>query len=101
MSSDALVIALREVVVERHCLTDPALSASYETVWTRRSHAAPRAVVRPGSPDEVAAILRACAAAGAGVVPQGGNTGLVGGSVPRGGEGGLSLARLSAIEGGD
>src|SRR5687767_3355002 len=98
MSTDALVTALREVVGERHCLTDPALRASYETDWTRRFHGAARAVVRPASTDEVAAILRACTAAGAGVVPQGGNTGLVGGSVPRGGEVVLSLLRLSEVE---
>ena len=97
MSSDALVTALREVVGERHCLTDPALRASYETDWTRRFHGVARAVVRPGSTSEVAAILQACAAAGAGVVPQGGNTGLVGGSVPRGGEVVLSLLRLNEI----
>src|SRR5687768_1816379 len=98
MSTDALVTALREVVGERHCLTDPALRASYETDWTRRFHGAARAVVRPGSTSEIAAILQACAAAGAGVVPQGGNTGLVGGSVPRGGEVVLSLLRLNEID---
>ena len=42
-------------------------------------------------------MLAACAAAGTGVVPQGGNTGLVGGGVPRGGEVVLSLARLTEI----
>jgi FAD/FMN-containing dehydrogenase len=46
----------------------------------------------------VAAVLRACAAAGVAVVPQGGNTGLVGGSVPRGGEIVLSTLRLTGIE---
>ena len=40
--------------------------------------------MRPGSTDEVAGALQVCAAAGVPVVPQGGNTGLVGGSVPRG-----------------
>ena len=40
------------------------------------------AVVRPGSVEEVSAVVRACAAAGVPVLPQGGNTGLVGGSVP-------------------
>lgn len=98
MSSDALVTALREVVGERHCLSDPALRASYETDWTRRFHGEALAVVRPGSAPEVAAILRACGDAGVGVVPQGGNTGLVGGSVPRGGEVVLSLLRLNEIE---
>ena len=98
MSPDALVTSLRAVVGERHCLTDPALRASYESDWTRRFHGEALAVVRPGSTAEVAAILQACAAAGVGVVPQGGNTGLVGGSVPRGGEVVLSLLRLNEID---
>ncbi|HEV2559973.1 MAG TPA: FAD-binding oxidoreductase [Microvirga sp.] len=54
------------------------------------------AVVRPGSTDEVAFVLRACAGAGIAVVPQGGNTGLVGGGVPQGGVV-LSLSRLDRI----
>ena len=88
---------LRAIVGERHCLTDPDLRASYETDWTRRWSGSALAVVRPGSTDEVAAVLRACADAGVGVVPQGGNTGLVGGSVPRGGEVVLD-PRLDGIE---
>ncbi|HEY8384128.1 MAG TPA: FAD-binding oxidoreductase [Microvirga sp.] len=54
------------------------------------------AVVRPGSTAEVGAVMRACAAAKVPVVPQGGNTGLVGGGVPHGGVV-LSLARLDRI----
>jgi FAD/FMN-containing dehydrogenase len=46
----------------------------------------------------VAAVLRTCADAGVGIVPQGGNTGLVGGSVPRGGEVVLSTLRLNGID---
>jgi FAD/FMN-containing dehydrogenase len=98
MTTDALIATLREVVGERHCLTDPALCASYETDWTRRWAGSATAVVRPGTVEEVAAALRACADAGVGVVPQGGNTGLVGGSVPRDGEVVLSTLRLNAIE---
>jgi FAD/FMN-containing dehydrogenase len=90
--------ALREIVGPRHCLTDPDVRASYETDWTRRWSGRALAVVRPGSTDEVAAVLRACTDAGVGVVPQGGNTGLVGGSVPRDGEVVLSTLRLNDIE---
>ncbi len=97
MTDAALLAHLRDVVGDRHCLTDAALRASYETDWTRRFSGSALAVVRPGSTAEVAAVLRACADSGVGVVPQGGNTGLVGGSVPRGGEVVLSLGRLSAI----
>jgi FAD/FMN-containing dehydrogenase len=78
-----LLDALRDAVGARHLLTDADLRASYETDWTRRWHGAALAVVRPASTGEVAAVLRACATAGVAVIPQGGNTGLVGGSVPR------------------
>ena len=98
MTSDQLIAALRDIVGDRHCLTDAALRASYETDWTRRFSGSALAVVRPASVEQVAAVLRTCASAGIGVVPQGGNTGLVGGSVPRGGEVVLSLLRLSEVE---
>jgi FAD/FMN-containing dehydrogenase len=98
MSSDALLAALREIVGERHCLTDPSLRASYETDWTRRFGGPALAVVRPATTDEVAAVLGACGDAGVGVVPQGGNTGLVGGSVPRDGEVVLSMLRLAEVD---
>ena len=98
MTPDALVASLREIVGETHCLTDPGLRASYETDWTRRFHGDALAVVRPASTVEVARVLVACADAGVAVVPQGGNTGLVGGSVPRGGEVVLSLLRLNQVD---
>jgi FAD/FMN-containing dehydrogenase len=75
---------LVEVVGPDHVLDDPDLTASYTTDWTGRFRGEALVVVRPGSTAEVAAVLRACSARGAPVVPQGGNTGLVGGSVPRG-----------------
>ena len=93
-----LLQRLRDAVGERHLLTDAELLATYETDWTRRFHGEARAVARPASTDEVVAVLRACADARAPVVPQGGNTGLVGGSVPRGGEIVLSTLRLAAVD---
>lgn len=78
-----LLDTLRAAVGDSHVLTDPDLRATYQTDWTGRWQAEALAVVRPASADEVAAVLRACAAAGAAVIPQGGNTGLVGGSVPQ------------------
>jgi len=92
-----LIERLRGIVGNSHCLTDATLRAGYETDWTRRFNGEALAVVRPGSADEVGAVLRACAEARVGVVPQGGNTGLVGGSVPRGGEVVLSMLRVSGI----
>ena len=95
--TDALLAALRAIVGDEHCLTDAALRASYETDWTRRFYGEAVAVVRPGSTEHVARVLVACAEAGVGVVPQGGNTSLVGGSVPRGDEVVLSMRRLDQI----
>lgn len=94
---DALAGHLAAIVGAEHVLTDPELTASFETDWTRRYHGQARLVVRPASTDQVAAVVRACAEAGAAIVPQGGNTGLVGGGIPRGGEVVLSLARLNTI----
>jgi FAD/FMN-containing dehydrogenase len=93
-----LIDELRAVVGDRNCLTDPDLLASHEVDWTGRFRGRALAVVRPASADEVAAILRACAESGIGVVPQGGNTGLVGGSVPRDGEVVVSLSRMADVE---
>jgi FAD/FMN-containing dehydrogenase len=92
--ADALIDALIEAVGGRDVLVDDDVRASYETDWTRRFHGRARAVVRPAGAEEVAAVLAACREHGAAVVPQGGNTGMVGGGVPRGGEVVLSLGRL-------
>lgn len=73
---------LRGLVGAAHVLTDPDMRAAYERDWTGRFGAPAAMVVRPGSTAEVAAVLAACARAGTSVVPQGGNTGLVGGGVP-------------------
>ncbi|MGZ4737163.1 MAG: FAD-binding oxidoreductase [Acidimicrobiia bacterium] len=95
--ADSLLDALVDIVGTHHVLVDAELRAGYETDWTGRFHGAARAVVRPGDPAQAGAVLAACAEAGAPVVPQGGNTGLVGGSVPRGGEVVVSLQRLNDI----
>jgi len=93
-----LIPALHAIVGEANVLVDRDVVATYERDWTGRFGAPATCVVRPADVDEVAAVLRACAAAGVPVVPQGGNTGLVGGGVPRaGGEVVLSLTRLDAI----
>lgn len=93
-----LVSSLADVVGAEHVLTDPSVTAGYTTDWTGRWHGRASAVVRPASTDEVAAVVRACGEAGVGVVPQGGNTGLVGASVPHDGEVVVSLRRLDAVE---
>lgn len=92
--SSVLRAALARAVGDANVLVDPDLVASYETDWTGRFRGRAGAVVRPATTAQVADVLRACAAAGVPVVPQGGNTGLVGGSVPRDGEVVLATARL-------
>jgi FAD/FMN-containing dehydrogenase len=79
-----LLAALRAAVGARHVLTDRDVVAGYETDWTGAYQGKALAVVRPASSPEVAGVVRACADADAPVVVQGGNTGLVGGSVPDG-----------------
>jgi FAD/FMN-containing dehydrogenase len=81
-----------------HLLTDPALAAPYGTDWTRRWSSRPLAVVRPADAAAVARVIEACAGHAVAVVPQGGNTGLVGGSVPGSDDAAvvLSLTRLTA-----
>ena len=81
--SDPLASALVEVVGAEHVLADPDVTASYAVDWTGRFRGEAKLVVRPGDSAQVAEVVRRCADAGAALVPQGGNTGLVGGSVPR------------------
>src|SRR5262245_7298246 len=95
----ALHDLLAEIVGARNVYTDAAETKPYFTDWRRQYAAAAQCVVRPGSTDEVARVVALCAREGIAVVPQGGNTGLVGGSVPSGvrPEIVLSLARMNRI----
>ncbi|MET0803915.1 MAG: FAD-binding protein, partial [Acidimicrobiales bacterium] len=85
MAADVIDHLRRELGPDR-IVTDADVLAPYETDWTGRFTGRARAVVRPRSVDEVAAVIAACRQDGIALVPQGGNTGLVGGGVPRGGE---------------
>jgi FAD/FMN-containing dehydrogenase len=96
--STELRSALVRAVGEEHVLVDPSLTGSYETDWTGRFSGRACCVVRPASTDQVSQLLRACADKHVPVVVQGGNTGLVGGGVPVGGEVVLSLTRLADLE---
>ncbi|MFP5467058.1 MAG: FAD-binding oxidoreductase [Gammaproteobacteria bacterium] len=97
----ALIDQLRAVVGAAHVLTrdDGTDLSAWEQDWRKRAHGKALAVVRPGTTDEVAAVVRACALAGHSLVPQGGNTGLVVGSVPdsSGQQVVLSLTRLNHV----
>ncbi len=98
MSPPGLLDALRAVVGADQVRTDGDLSA-WELDWRKRFRGRALAVVRPASTAQVAAVVRACAARGVAIVPQGGNTGLVGGSVPdaSGTQILLSLTRMNRI----
>ncbi|WP_448253209.1 FAD-binding oxidoreductase [Ottowia oryzae] len=93
-----LIEALQQAVGAAHVLTEGDLSA-YEHDWRRRARGRALAVVRPASAEQVAAVVRACVAHGATIVPQGGNTGLAVGSVPdeTGTQVLLSLRRMDKV----
>ncbi len=93
------ISVLAGVVGAEYVLTEAADLAPYLTDWRGRYQGAARCVVRPGTAAEVAAVVRACAAAGAPIVPQGGNTSLCGAATPD--DAGravlVSLSRLNRI----
>jgi len=93
-----LLDVLIGIVGAPHVLVDGDLKAQYEIDWTRRFTGEARCVVRPADTAEVAAVVRACGDAGVPITIQGGNTGLVGGGIPAGGEVLLSLGRLTGLE---
>ena len=94
-----MIEALRQIVGTSHVLTAPEDTKPYFTDWRRQYSAPAECVVRPGTTAEVARVVELCARQGVAVVPQGGNTGLVGGSVPTGTrrEIVLSLGRMNRI----
>ncbi len=93
-----LLNRLRDIVGDAHLFTEGDLSA-YEQDWRKRTRGKALAVVRPGNTQEVAAVVQACAEAHVSLVPQGGNTGLVVGSIPSdaGDQVVLSLLRMRAV----
>ncbi len=76
-----LIEQLQDTVGTDHVLTTGNLEA-YEKDWRGRIRGRALCVVRPGNTAEVAGVVKACAQAGVSIVPQGGNTGLVVGSIP-------------------
>ena len=94
----SLLHEFESIVGASHALHEDELVASYSTDWTGRFKGSTPLVLRPGTTEEVAQILRVAADASVALVPQGGNTGLVGGSVPLRGEVVLSLLRLNVCE---
>jgi FAD/FMN-containing dehydrogenase len=91
----ALIEALQAVVGTAQVLTGADM-ARYSRDWMGKYDGAPLAVVRPGNTDEVAACVKATAAHGVAIVPVSGNTGLVGGTMTKGGLM-ISLERMNRI----
>ena len=99
MTVTELLNAIRDVVGKRGLLTGDADTAAYVEDWRRLYRGRTPAVVRPATTDELAQVVRLCAEARVPLVPQGGNTSMVGGATPS--EDGsalvLSLARLARV----
>ncbi|MEA2685348.1 MAG: hypothetical protein QOE93_543, partial [Actinomycetota bacterium] len=78
-------------------LTEPEDTAPYCVDWSGRFRGTTAAVLRPSTTEQVAAVVAVCRRLGLGITLQGGNTGLVGGSVPLGGEVVVSLRGLDRV----
>ncbi len=98
-SVDDALARIREVVGAKGWIDDDAAMAPYVVDERGLYHGSCKAVVRPANREEVMGVIRICAEARISVVPQGGNTGLVGGSVPPAEGGGivLGLGRMNRI----
>ncbi|XP_001992092.2 D-2-hydroxyglutarate dehydrogenase, mitochondrial [Drosophila grimshawi] len=93
--NDKDVVHFEQLLGKNHVLTEDL--DAYNICFQKRIRGNSKLVLKPGSTDEVAAILRHCNERRLAVVPQGGNTGLVGGSVPICDEIVLSLQRLNKV----
>jgi FAD/FMN-containing dehydrogenase len=94
-----VIAALKAVVGPKGWLAAEAETTPYLVDARELFRGRSPLVLRPASTAEVAEIVRVCAQAGVGIVPQGGNTGYVGGSIPRedGGELLVSLGRMNRV----
>jgi len=99
MTAHTLIERLAAAVGPQGLITDQRDLEPYIVDWRRVYHGATAAVVRPANTGEVAAVVRICAETRTPLVPQGGNTGMCGASVPdaTGGQIVLSLARMSRV----
>src|ERR1700742_203254 len=96
LSSD-IIAKFRTIVGDKYAVTDPADIAPYTTEERDLFHGHSPLVLRPGSTAEVAAICKLANEHRIALVPQGGNTGLVGGQTPHNGEVVISLRRMDKI----
>jgi FAD/FMN-containing dehydrogenase len=95
--SPELVARFRAIVGDKYAVTDAADIAPYVTEERDLFHGKSPLVLRPGSTAEVAAICKLASEHRIALVPQGGNTGLVGGQTPHHGEVVISMRRMDKI----
>ncbi|HEY1719763.1 MAG TPA: FAD-binding oxidoreductase [Magnetospirillaceae bacterium] len=97
--TDTLVSRLVAICGAPAVIAEPDAMTPYQTEWRQRWQGKARLVVRPGSTEEVSAVVKLCATEGVAIVPQGGNTGLCEGAMPdaSGKQIVLSLARMNRI----
>jgi len=97
--SPRLLDRLQSLLGPKGFSDDPEVMAPWLTDWRGKYHGRAAAMLSPASTEEVAAVVRLCAEEGAALVPQGGNSGMVGGATPdaSGDQLLLSLRRLSRI----
>ncbi|MDG2204796.1 MAG: FAD-binding oxidoreductase [Alphaproteobacteria bacterium] len=96
VDGQAALAAIKEAVGDNGWLADAANMAPYVNEWLKILEGTCQMVVRPGTTEQVAQVVRICHDAGIPITPQGGNTGMVGGAVPNGGIV-LSTQRLNSI----
>ncbi|WP_439373822.1 FAD-binding oxidoreductase [Bradyrhizobium sp. DASA03120] len=92
-----LIEQFRKIVGDRHAITDATDIEPYVTEERNLFHGRSPLVLRPGSTAEVSAICKLASEHKIALVPQGGNTGLVGGQTPHNDEVVVSLRRLDKI----
>ncbi|HYE51980.1 MAG TPA: FAD-binding oxidoreductase [Azospirillaceae bacterium] len=99
MTRAEALAALAALLGPKGFIDAPEAVAPYAADWRGLETGAPVAVLRPAATEDVAACVRLCAGAGIPIVPQGGNTGLVGGTVARAEHGAvtLNLGRMDRI----
>ena len=92
-----ILARLKQAAGPKGFTEDPQEIAPHLSEWRSKYHGHTSLMLKPASTEEVSQILAICNETRAPVVPQGGNTGLVGGQIPLGGEVLISLARMNRI----
>jgi FAD/FMN-containing dehydrogenase len=97
MPTEAVLSRLHEILGPKGVIVDPALLEPHLVEWRGLYRGTARVVVKPANTEEVAAVVKLCAETRTPIVPQGGNTGLVGGAVADEDAIILSLARMNKV----